>query len=532
MGDSTIQPGYGQSAARFAAEAAARQAAEAAKLEAAKQAALQRQAPAAKGQPLVRDTFEAPRTRGGVNLSGGNAPSTTGFARWEGGNGSSGIPATGPLTVPQAQAEVKRLLSSNALDDVTHDDLMGIQAVLGRVPADQVNSVVAGLSDAELEQWVEDLNDPGLAGGGPFRGLSTEERGELFTFLADNLEPAQAGRVFTALDSPEQMVEFGESFIQRGDVHDRLGFLMAVGETSFPDSERAASGQVLASAMDALTSDPGRLAIGVRALSEQNLQDGLLKAAGPAWNGMGPLGGQLQYTDLGRLQRITGAVASTEDHQARAAMFDGMGFVLGDMVRGQHAVQDKEAVADQVSGMMTNLLSDDLGMVLTHLSGANGYDPTGSSFTTYAREQMLDEGGALSDLAGQMGELNLHSPGPNGRYDTAFVAGYFAGSVIRAADSLTAAELLGPDKAFALELAKLVVSFRTDPATGTLLSGAMSAAEQASVEKALSEGAGSVRNAVLDLLGMELSPGNDNGTPLGAFEQGLFAVYGAALYDP
>ncbi|MBN8226825.1 hypothetical protein JYK02_04800 [Corallococcus macrosporus] len=106
-----------------------------------------------------------------------------------------------------------------------------------------------------------------------------------------------------------------------------------------------------------------------------------------------------------------------------------------------------------------------------------------------------------------------------------------AGSMIRAADSLTAAELGGPDIEFARGLANLGMSFRTDPATGTLLSGVLSEAERVSVDKALSEGAGAVRRAVLDLLGMELSPGNDNGTPLGAFEQGLFAVYGAALYD-
>ncbi|MCY1023467.1 hypothetical protein [Pyxidicoccus sp. MSG2] len=540
MGDNTIQSVNSQVAARLAAEAAARQAEEAAKREAAKLAALQKQASTPKGNAPVKDTFEAPRAKGGVNLFGGNTPATPvvaqtltpepEVARSGGASGSTDIPPTGPLTVEQATAEVKRLLSSNLIDDVTHGDLMDIEAILRRVPADQVSQVVANLSDAELGQWVEDLNDPGLLGGGPFRGLNTEERGTLFTFLVDNLAPSQAGRFFTALDKPEQMVEFGEAYIQRGDVHERLGFLMSVGQTSFPESERAASGQVIASAMDSLTSDPGRLALGVRMLSEQNLQDGLLKAAGVAWNGMGPFGGQLQYTNMGRLQRITDALASTEDHQARAAMFDGMGYVLGEMVRGQDAVQDKEAVADQMSGMMTNLLSDDLGLVISHLSGANGYDPSGSALTTYAREQMRDGGGTLGGLAEQIRGLDLQAPGPDGRYDNAFLAGYFAGSVIRAADSLTSTDLMGPDAAALLSIANLVVSFRTDPATGMLLSSALSEAERASIGQAMSQGAEAVRNTLLDLLGVKLSPGNDNGTSVGAFEQGLFAVYGAELY--
>ncbi|MCP3144318.1 hypothetical protein [Pyxidicoccus xibeiensis] len=533
MGDSKIQSGNSQLAARLAAEAAARQAAEAAKREAAKQAALQKPASTPRGNTLVKDGFEAPRTQGRLNLTGDTAsPATLALPMAFGGGEvrqSRDLPASGPLTPEQATAEVQRLLSSNLIDDVSHDDLMAIEAVLRRVPADQVSQVVANLSDAELEQWVSDLNDPGLLGGGPFRGLNTEERSGLFTFLADNLAASQAARFFTTLDRPEQMVEFGEAFIQRGDVHDRLGFLMSVGQTSFSEGERAASGQVIAAALDSLTSDPGRLAIGVRMLSEQNLQDGLLKAAGVGFNPMGPFGGQLQYTQMDRLQRIVGAVAGTEDHEARAAMFDGMGYVVREMVRGQTPVQDMEAVADQMTGMMTGLLSDDLGSVISHLSGANGLDPTGSALTTYAREQMLDGGGTLGVLAEQMRGRDLHAAGADGRYDNAFLAGYFAGAVLRAVDSLTPADLLGPNAAL-LDLANLVVSFRTDPATGTLLAAVVSEAERASIGQAMSQGTEAVRNAILDLLGMELSPGNDNGTSLGGFEQGLFAVYGAELY--
>lgn len=551
MGDSRIQSGNSQLAARQAAEAAARQAAEAAARQAAEAAArqaaeaakqaLQKAAAALKGQALVKDGFDAaPRAKGGVSLFGGASTSTpvsavplmnTPVVAQAGGvSQTAGIPATGPLTVEQATAEVKRLLSSNLIDDVTHDDLMAIEAILRRVPADQVNAVVTGLSDAELRQWVEDINDPGLAGGGPFRGLDSTERGRLFSFLADTLQGSQAGRFFTALDRPEQMSEFGEAFIQRGDVHDRLGFLISIGQTSFPDSERPASRWVIGLALDSLTSDPGRLAIAVRTLSEQNLQDGLLGAAGPQWNGMGPFGGQREYVNMDRLRRISDAVASTEDHQARAALFEGLAGFLRDEVRGPTPVQFMEDIADQVSGMMTGLISDDLASLVRHMSGEGGLDPHGTAFTTYAREQLRDGGGTLGSLLQQMRELGLQEPGANGKYDNAFLGGFFAGSVLRAVDQLTREDVMGVDATFLLDLTHFIVGYRMESGIAIMLEALLTEVERQTIDKAMNEGGVALRNTILDLLGIQLSPGNDNGTALGAFEQGLFAIYGEHLY--
>lgn len=446
-------------------------------------------------------------------------------------SGIAEVSVADPPTPEEALAQIQELLKDGLFNDVSHDDMMAIENILRSLPPDQINGVVAGLSDAEIAKWVEDLNDPGIAGMGPWVGLNDTERASLFDLLANNLDPSQAGRYFTALDRPEQMVEFGEAYLDQGDVHERLGFLVSIGNTTFPDGERSASASVIATGLDSLISDPGRLAIAVRGLSSQNLQDALLVESGLWFNDSinTPFSlGQYQFDNMGRLERLTDALATTEDYVARAKVFDGLGDIVRTVVRGDKPVLFPDEVANQMTGMMTDMISNDLPSIVRELSGSAGIDPLGASFVTYAKEQLRQGGGSLGELAGQMRALDLNDP--NNNYGNAFLSGYFAGAVLKAADTLTPEELLGPDYAAMMGVVDLILAFRADPVTGIVAEAAISEAERASIEAAMRNGGAAVREALLQALGVEISPDNDNGTPVGAFEQGLLAVYGSELY--
>lgn len=436
--------------------------------------------------------------------------------------------ADGPISTKDAIDQIKRLLEESFPSniDVTHDDLLAISDVLERVPPDQLSAVMAGLSDADLQKWIGEMNSGGILGTG---GLDGSERAELFGLLAQNLDPTQAARFLTALESGEQIAQFGDAYLAQATPDEKVAFLQVIGQTDFPDGERGGTGHVIATALASLTSDPTHLAEAVNVLSQQNLQDGLIAAGEARWNPMGPFGGQQQFQNLGAMQRIVDAIANSGDPRARAASFEALGFVLREVVRGNAPMQDMEAVADSISSMMTTLLGRDPAAVLAQLSGDGGIDPTGKAITAWASEQLRNGGGALGQIAELLRATDLTSPGANNRYDNAFLAGYFAGGVFKAVDSLQVTDLF-PDAAL-LQLASLVVAFRTDPATGILLDGVLSAAERETIERAMREGGASVRRAILGLLGVQLSPGNDNGTAVGGFEQGLFAVYGGELYE-
>lgn len=115
-------------------------------------------------------------------------------------------PAASPPT-PSVSAEnlqkIRDALEGNLFGNVSSGDLRDITNALEQMSPEERNAVIAGLSDAELRGWMDEL-------GGAWGGLSGEEKSRLYGLLAEGLDGEQLARVARAVfdEAPESEQEF------------------------------------------------------------------------------------------------------------------------------------------------------------------------------------------------------------------------------------------------------------------------------------------------------------------------------------
>jgi len=95
--------------------------------------------------------------------------------------------------VQDAVSTIKSKLSESWRDwDVSSDDLRGINRTLDDLNPQETNETIAALPDDTLEKWADEID-------GTIGGLSADERKDLFSNLASDLNSTQLARVYEKL---------------------------------------------------------------------------------------------------------------------------------------------------------------------------------------------------------------------------------------------------------------------------------------------------------------------------------------------
>lgn len=127
---------------------------------------------------------------------------------------------------PNLSAEnLKRIrdeLDGNVFGNVTTGQLRDITNELEQMSPEERNAVIAGLSDEELRDWMDEL-------GGAWGGLSGEEKRRLYGLLAEGLDGEQLARVARAVfaEAPESEHEFIESVVAHADASTKRELIAA-----------------------------------------------------------------------------------------------------------------------------------------------------------------------------------------------------------------------------------------------------------------------------------------------------------------
>jgi hypothetical protein len=117
---------------------------------------------------------------------------------------------------PNASAEnlekIRRDLDGNVFGNVTTGQLRDITDELEQMSPEEIDAVIAGLSDEELRDWMDEV-------GGAWGGLSGEEKRRLYGLLAAGLDGEQLARVARAVfgEAPESEQEFIDSVVAHAD---------------------------------------------------------------------------------------------------------------------------------------------------------------------------------------------------------------------------------------------------------------------------------------------------------------------------
>lgn len=112
-------------------------------------------------------------------------------------------------------SEIRDNLRDGFWDEVTRGELQENSRLLnGLSPAD-TNSVVAELSDGELDKWIDELYDSNWLGLGE-AGLTADERRDLFNNFARDLDAGQLDRVYQSLGSESRQAELLDAIGRHG----------------------------------------------------------------------------------------------------------------------------------------------------------------------------------------------------------------------------------------------------------------------------------------------------------------------------
>ena len=103
---------------------------------------------------------------------------------------------------PVEQSALKRIednLSQGWFNDVSKNELLEINKIVGALNPQQKTNVISNLSDDKLKSWGNELD--GMLGG-----LSDTEQSELFDILATDLNTTQLGRVHDAFGNKDEFL--------------------------------------------------------------------------------------------------------------------------------------------------------------------------------------------------------------------------------------------------------------------------------------------------------------------------------------
>lgn len=364
-------------------------------------------------------------------------------------------------TVNEAIDTIKDHLSQGFTDwDVTHGDLVGINDALKEFEGEQLNQVLAGLSDDDLKNWSQEIY-------GTNGSLSTSERQDLFNNLAKNdLSPEQMIRIIDALQSEgnsDGVRELGAAVAAHSTDAQKTAFIEAMsarttsGDNSYdPDPTHRndvtdtlhadADAQAVAEVLASMTGTAFDQAVGK--LNNQQLdavmQAGIYQAETSTRNG------NITNFDSSVATRLVNAAATSNDPAVKARVFDSAAEKLeliqkgGDngAVPGGIGVDSRhEGARVGLADAMHGLLKTDPNGIVTELRVGTPGQASGQALQTLNRE--LLDAGKEDQIRELIIQLQQGNDGTGNAYqtvasnhDVARNIGYFTGTAVNALSDL------------------------------------------------------------------------------------------------
>lgn len=355
----------------------------------------------------------------------------------------------GGSTVDQAKvdaavADIKENLKSSFFNDVTHTDLDEIQNTVRGLTPEEANAVFSRLSDGELRQWAEDLNDGGWF---DFRGYDRNEKQALFDLLASKLDGNQLARFADALSETSDGQQFGAAVASHASDAATEQFIRASAGRAQNDPTTALA---VAEAIGGLGNNTAALERALSGLTQTQI-DKIAQAATQERMHTNPYGGSITVTyDAAPLGRMLDAVSRVGNTDIKARFFEAGAQQLKKVEEtntGLGLVVLKGDSESRIRNGLTNILNSDTTGVVNSLE--NEFRD-GKGLTAYMKS-MLDSGQErqVGEMISRLLEGNDHSQNPIDRfgqrvnrpdgpqYDNAEDVGFFLGAIHAAAKQIT-----------------------------------------------------------------------------------------------
>ncbi|QOW21341.1 hypothetical protein [Novilysobacter avium] len=358
-------------------------------------------------------------------------------------------------TVDNAINSIKDRLSQGIFDwDVSHGDLKSINNTMADLSPSERNDVIAGMSDAELENWAGEIH-------GSLGSLSADERQTLFNKLAEGLDAEQMVRMVAAFDAsgnPDSIRELGAAVATHGSPEAKQAFIEAMaGRTNTGDAHFDPEPTHRNDVTDKLLADPDALAVAEvlaslegeyfddawNALSDS--QQASVMQAGIGQAETSSRNGNITNFDTTLAGRIVDAAASSSDPNVKADVFELASEKLavvqgggdnGAVPFGVGTDSRNEGARDTLANSMTTLINTDVNAIVARLEVV---DHDGSALVTYVTEQLAagreEQVGELitkvqkgDDLQGDPATRFIETDA-DGQYANAHNLGYLMGAV-------------------------------------------------------------------------------------------------------
>ncbi|MFK7853108.1 MAG: hypothetical protein AB8B79_03300 [Granulosicoccus sp.] len=309
------------------------------------------------------------------------------------------------MEVGTAVDTIRDNLKDGFLDAVTADELRENTNTLQNLSPEDTNEAISQLSDADLEKWTDELHESTRFDVFGTGGLSIDERSQLYTDLARDLNPTQLERFYHALGDENRQSEFIDSVAthatntnkveliarladQTTDGTSRLDVFFGGSSTARWDQDARAVSTLIGSLSGASSVEQ---AIG--SLSDSQLESVLRAGTQPSAStfAMGHASSTSYSFDTSGLTAVVNAVATTGDANLKARVFELAARQIDD-IRSTDSVLAPNTTADdragEVADALANLLESDTVGIITSLERGDGLlsSRTGNGLSSYTAE--------------------------------------------------------------------------------------------------------------------------------------------------
>ncbi|MDO5624728.1 MAG: LysM peptidoglycan-binding domain-containing protein [Pseudomonadota bacterium] len=386
---------------------------------------------------------------------------------------SAPVPASGPdsIKVDQALSDIRDRMRSGFFNPVGADDVKAVQDIVGGLSKQDANAVMKQLSDDELRNLVNEVNDGSLIGGGLnkqdktafFDTMAKQLDGEQLARLSQAFDRSQQGRGVGKLDSADDVAALGSAVGRNASTQTKLDYIKAMSANGALADQKSVDGYFFFGGSMSQRSDPQARAVAeviasmggsptaanraLEALTPDERAAVVKAAADPVtYASRGSVTSSYDTTTFQKLMEVTG---KTHNADLKARVFADAASVLKEAESGNLFAPVMADTAAMRQGMHSLLMSDVNGVVGELASNAETRN--GTALAIYAKsaleakefDQLADVQVRLSlgnDLKGdpvQTFGAATHAPDGSDRYLNAERLGYFAGAMNAATRSIS-----------------------------------------------------------------------------------------------
>lgn len=309
------------------------------------------------------------------------------------------------MDVGAAVNTIRDNLKDGFLDRVTADELHENSDTLQGLSAEDTNKAISQLSDTELGKWTDEIHEGTRFDVFGTGGLNIDERSQLNTNLASDLNPVQLERFYQALGDESRQSEFIDSVAthatnttkvalverladQTTDGKSRIdAFIGGSSSTQWDQDARAVS--TLVSSLTGASS----VEQAITSLKDTQLESVLRAGTQPSTaTFVAGFSASISHSfDTSGLTAVVNAVATSGDVDVKARVFELATRQIDDIRNTDHILAPNPTADDRagdVADALTKLIATDTVGMVTSLEKGSGIlsSRTGNGMSSYTEE--------------------------------------------------------------------------------------------------------------------------------------------------